>query len=65
MYSIDDAGGRDSVKIIQCKINGISADILDNHIVHLALKQGEQMNIELETDQTELFSSEVKLYAYR
>lgn len=65
LYSIDEAGGRDSVIIESCTINGENVKISGNKTVPLKIKKGQKYILSMITDQEELFSGEVKMYAYR
>lgn len=62
---IDDAGNKYPVKIEQCRINGVEWPVLSRKEVKIELIHGQKMKIEMITDQDELFSGEVRIYAYR
>lgn len=62
---IDDSGNKYPVKIEKCKINGADCPIINQKEVKVELIHGQKMKIEMITDQDELFSGEVKMYAYR
>ena len=64
LYALDDSGNKYPVEIQKCEINGESATIINNE-VKCSLVHGEKMKFVLTTDQEELFSGEVKVYAYR
>ena len=65
LNALDESGARESVKIWACTKNGNSVVVQNNTTVELSLTMGEKVKLELLTDQSELFSGEVKLYAYR
>ncbi|MBQ3334757.1 MAG: hypothetical protein IJG85_04100 [Eubacteriaceae bacterium] len=65
LYSVDEAGSRESVIIEKCTINNKDEKVLDNKRVQMEIKKGQQYNLTIITDQDELFSGEVKMYAYR
>lgn len=65
LYSLDEAGNKDPVFIESCKINGIDGEILDYRQIQLSIKKGQKYHISMITDQDELFSGEIKMYAYR
>lgn len=65
LYALDESGTKEKVKIINCLINGIKATVINNDCVKLKIKHGERIRIEMITDQEEMFSGEVKVYAYR
>jgi hypothetical protein len=63
---LDEGGNRYPVHILSCGVNGIPASIEDNGMtVKISLELGKKIRIEMKTDQTELFSAEVHLYALR
>lgn len=62
---MDDSGSRYPVKIEKCLINGNDGEIEEDRLVKFSIKHGEKIKIELVTDQEEMFSGEVKVYAYR
>lgn len=64
LYALDDSGNKYPVEIQKCEINGESATIINNE-VKCSLVHGEKMKFVLTTDQEELFSGEVKVYACR
>lgn len=64
LFALDDSLNRYPVEIQHCTINGKEAKISNNE-VKFRLEHGEKMKIEMITDQEELFSGEVKIYAYR
>jgi hypothetical protein len=65
MNALDEGGNRYPVMLDKVMLNGEVATIKDGHIVLLTLKHGEKYKLELTTDQEDLFSGEVKVYAYR
>ena len=64
LYALDDSGNKYPVEIQKCEINGVSATIINNE-VKCSLVHGEKVKFILTTDQEELFSGEVKVYACR
>jgi hypothetical protein len=65
MFALDEGGNRYPVLIEECTINGASAKVNDSSTVRFSIKHGERYSIRMKTDQEELFSGEVKVYAYR
>jgi len=65
MYALDDSGARDPVEIQSCVINGQACVVESGHMVRLSLLHGKRYKIEMITDQEEMFSGEVRVYAYR
>ena len=65
LYSVDEAGSRDPVKIESCTINDEEVEILDDKRIQMKIKKGQKYNLAMITDQEELFSGEVRMYAYR
>lgn len=65
LYALDDGGSRTQVLIFACTINGEIARVVNRRKIKFSIKEGQKLKIEMITDQTELFSSEVRLYAYR
>ena len=64
LHALDDSGNKYPVEIQKCIINNVEASVSNNE-VKIELIHGKKMKIELITDQEELFSGEVKIYAYR
>lgn len=64
LFALDDSGNKYPVEIQYCLINGEEGIILNNEM-KITLVYGKKMKIEMTTDQDELFSGEVKIYAYR
>lgn len=62
---LDDSGARYPVMIESCKINGEDAVIEDDRFVKFSISHGQRIKMILVTDQDELFSGEVRVYAYR
>ncbi len=62
---MDESGARYPVKIEKCTVNGKDAEVEVGQSVKLAIKHGERVKMVLITDQEEMFSGEVKVYAYR
>lgn len=62
---LDDSGARYPVMIESCKINGEDAVIEENRFVKFSINHGQRIKMILITDQDELFSGEVRVYAYR
>lgn len=65
LFALDESGFKYKVMLEECKINGVDFKIENDALVKFSLKHGQKYKIEIVTDQTELFSGEVKLYAYR
>lgn len=65
LYSVDEAGGKDIVHIESCGINGDKAEVINNRTIKFSIEHGQKYSISLVTDQDEMFSGEVKMYAYR
>jgi hypothetical protein len=65
LYSVDDSGQKDRVKILSCGINDNKAEVVDDYRVKFSIDKGTRYNISLITDQDDMFSGEVKIYAYR
>lgn len=65
LYSVDEAGSRDPVIIEHCKINDEDVKVIDDRRISLKIKKGQRYNLAMITDQEELFSGEVRMYAYR
>ena len=65
LYAVDDAGGKDQVNFERCFINEIPVEPINESIIKLKLQKGQRYNILMVTDQEDLFSGEVKVYAYR
>lgn len=64
LFVLDDSNNKSPVEIQKCFVNGEKATIIKNE-VKMKLEHGKKMSIEITTDQEELFSGEVKIYAYR
>ena len=64
LFALDDSGNKYPVEIQSCTINNETATVQNNE-VKIELVHGKKMKIEMVTDQEELFSGEVKIYAYR
>lgn len=65
LYALDDSGQRYDVKIEQCSVNNVPTFVEKKKIVKLELIHGQKYKIEMVTNQKDLFSGEVKVYAYR
>lgn len=65
LNALDEGGNKYPVKILDATINGSKAELEDDYTIKLVLKHGDKYKIEMATDQKELFSGEVKVYAYR
>ena len=65
LYSLDESGTKDSVFLSSCIVNGSPVEIVDDKTAKLSIKKGIRYRLELKTDQYDLFSGEVKMYAYR
>ncbi len=65
LYAVDDSGQRYEVKIESCTVNSEETAVEKRKIIKLKLEHGKKYKIEMITNQKELFSGEVKVYAYR
>ena len=65
LFALDEGGNKYPVQIKEAKVNGVIAELDENNGVKFALEHGKKYKVEMITDQTELFSGEVKVYAYR
>ncbi|MDE6655523.1 MAG: hypothetical protein K2J85_00860, partial [Anaeroplasmataceae bacterium] len=65
LYALDDSGAKSQVLIFACTLNGVPAQIVGRSKVKFSIKDGQKIKLEMITNQTELFSSEVKVYACR
>ena len=65
LYAVDDSGQRYEVKIESCTVNSKETAVEKEKIIKLKLEHGKAYKIEMITNQKELFSGEVKVYAYR
>ena len=65
LYLLDDSGNKYPVEIQDCAINGNKAVVENQKQVKFSIKHGERIKLVMITDQEELFSGEVKVYAYR
>lgn len=62
---LDDAGNNYPVQIISAKVNGMIYDAKKNVIVGFPIITNQSNTVEIVVDQNELFSGEVKIYAYK
>ncbi len=65
LFAIDDSGAAYDINILHAKVNGTDVTPESDCSIKLKLKYNEKVTVELQTDQNELFSGEVKLYEYR
>lgn len=65
LYGVDDSGSCYDVIIQKCVVNDVETEVQDKKRIKLELAHGKRMKIEMITNQKELFSGEVKVYAYR
>lgn len=65
LYALDDSGQRYEVKIESCLVNGVETAVEKSKLVKLELEHGKKYKVEMVTNQKDLFSGEVKVYAYR
>ena len=65
LYALDDSGGKDQVHFESCSVNNEVVESINDVIIKLKLQKGSKYNISMITDQEDLFSGEVKVYAYR
>jgi hypothetical protein len=62
---VDESGSKSPVKILDAKLNQAKCIIDDERKVHFPLFSGKKNKFIIKTNQTELFSSEVSIYANR
>lgn len=65
LFSLDEGGNKYPVIIEKCFFNGRELVIRNATNVKFAIKKGDRVKLEMVTNQKELFSGEVKVYAYR
>lgn len=65
LFSLDEGGNKYPVKIEDCLLNGKKAVVNNETEVKLSIEKGQRVRLEMVTNQKELFSGEVKVYAYR
>lgn len=65
LFALDERGSREQVKIWVCTVNGVEYPVINDRYVKFSIEHGKRVRIELITDQEEMFSGEVKVYAYR
>ncbi|MDE5546052.1 MAG: hypothetical protein K2I88_01160, partial [Anaeroplasmataceae bacterium] len=65
LYALDDSGTKSQVLIMAGTVNGQQAQIINRKRIKFSMRKNQKIKIEMITDQTELFSSEVRVYAYR
>ncbi|MDE6414430.1 MAG: hypothetical protein K2K48_03360 [Anaeroplasmataceae bacterium] len=65
LYALDDSGAKTQVLILAGTINGEQAHIINRKRIQFSIRKNQKIKIEMITDQTELFSSEVRVYACR
>ena len=65
LYALDEAGIKTDVVLDNCAVNGEIVEVGENNTICLNIKKGQRYTISMITDQEELFSGEVKMYAYR
>lgn len=65
LFSLDEGGNRYPVVVNEASVNGEKAELDTNNGVKLSLEHSKKYKVEMTTNQTELFSGEVKIYAYR
>ena len=65
LYAVDESGQKDLVQIEACLVNNENVDIIDDCRIKFGIESGKRYEISLITDQDDMFSGEVKLYAYR
>lgn len=65
IFSLDDGNQKYPINIIQAELDGTQLLVENNKVKKLGLKKDQRCSIKLKTNQFELFSCEVKLYAYR
>ncbi|MCM1130686.1 MAG: hypothetical protein NC310_01265 [Roseburia sp.] len=65
LYALDDSGTKMPVSIFAGTINGAQAQVLGRRKIKFSMSKNQRIKIEMITDQAELFSSEVRVYARR
>ena len=65
LYSLDEGGNRYPVIIKDAFVNGSRANLDQENGIELTLEYSKKYKVEMTTSETELFSGEVKVYAYR
>jgi len=65
LNALDESGSREPVMIYSCIINGENATVVNNRYVRFKMKAKDRIRIEMITDQEEMFSGEVRVYAHR
>lgn len=65
LYSLDEAGNKYDVLIKEAKVNNLEVDVDEQNFINFKISKGNRYKVEVVTNQDELFSGEVKLYAYR
>lgn len=65
LFALDEGGNKYPVRIFTCLVNGQEVEVKDGYKINLVLVHGSKVKIEMITDQKQLFSGEVKVYAYR
>lgn len=65
LFSLDEGGNKYPVVIENCTLNGNELVIVNTTKVKFSIKKGDRVKLEMVTDQNELFSGEVRVYAYR
>jgi hypothetical protein len=61
LKEVDDSGNTYPVNMKKCSINGVPAIIKDNKVINFDLNNKADYKVEIETDKTEYFASEVKI----
>lgn len=65
LFALDDGGDRYPVRIENCSMNSENLPISNETEIKFSMKQGQRIRLEIITDQKDLFSGEIKVYAYR
>lgn len=65
LYALDESGNKYPVKIEKCLLEKEELIIKNETEIKFSIKKGQRIKLEMITDQRELFSGEVKVYAFR
>ena len=65
LFALDEGGGKYPVKIEKCTLGREELSIINEKEVKFSIIKGQRVKLEMITDQEELFSGEVKVYAFR
>lgn len=65
LYLLDESNTKEIVELSDCSINGVPTEAINGKQIKLQLRKGWKYTISMITNQEDLFSGEVKMYAYR